>query len=100
MLRQPTLAAAVSAALLALCLPPTSVAAQRAAPIELRPGLVITRSARGVPKTYRLPAPTSLDSAVITIKGDDVTVDFAGATLEGMAPETDPDRARGVAIRV
>src|SRR3990172_4912369 len=98
MLRQPTLAATASAALLALCLPGASVGAQ--APIELRPGMVITRSVRVVPKTYRLPAPPSLDSAVITVRGDNVTIDFQGATLEGMAPETDPDGAVGVAIRV
>jgi len=71
-----------------------------AAQVELRRGMVITQSTRIVPKTYRLAAPASLDSAVITIRGDDVTVDFQGATLEGMAPETDPDRATGVAIRV
>lgn len=62
--------------------------------------MVITQSTRIVPKTYRLAAPMSLDSAVIMIRGDDITVDFQGATLEGMAPETDPDRATGVAIRV
>ena len=71
-----------------------------AAQVELRPGMVITQSVRVVPRTYRIPAPESLDSAVITIRGDDVTVDFQGATLEGMAPERDPDRATGVAIRV
>ncbi len=84
---------ALSAALVALCAP-------AAAQVELRPGMVITQSIRVVPKTYRLTAPASLDSAVITVRGDDVTVDFQGATLEGMAPEADPDRAVGVAIRV
>ena len=68
--------------------------------VELRPGMVITQSTRILPKTYRLAAPASLDSAVITIKGDDLTVDFQGATLEGLAPDADPDRAAGVAIRV
>ena len=71
-----------------------------AAQVELRPGMVITQSVRLVPRTYRIPAPESLDSAVVTIRGDDVTVDFQGATLEGMAPDADPDRATGVAIRV
>jgi len=84
---------AVSATLLAFHRP-------AAAQVELRPGMVITQSTRILPRTYRLAAPASLDSAVITIRGDDVTVDFQGATLEGMAPETDPDRASGVAIRV
>ena len=68
--------------------------------VVLRPGLVITRSVRVAPRVYRIGAPASLDSAAITIRGDDVAVDFAGATLEGGAPDADPDRARGVAIRV
>src|SRR5258707_8740075 len=92
-LRQRLLGAALSAGLVAVVNP---VAAQ----VELRSGMVITQSARVVRKTYRFAAPASLDSAVLTIKGDDVTVDFQGATLEGMAPDADPDRAAGVAIRV
>lgn len=90
------------AALPALCTPAARAAAQRASgpPIELRRGLVITRSVRVAPTTYRIPAVPSLDSAVITVRGDDVTVDFQGATLEGMDPEADPDLAAGVAIRV
>jgi hypothetical protein len=47
--------------------------------IALRPGLVITHSVRVAPRTYRLPADSSLDSAVITIRGDDITVDFTRA---------------------
>lgn len=75
--------------------------AQEAVPeIELRAGLVITRSVRIVPKHYRLPAPASLDSAVITVRGENITVDFAGATMEGTEREAPPDRAAGVAIRV
>ena len=77
-----------------------AITSAASAQIELRPGIVITQSVRIVSKTYRIAAPASLDSAVITIKGDDITVDFQGATLEGMAPDTDPDRAAGVAIRV
>jgi parallel beta-helix repeat protein len=68
--------------------------------IELRPGLVITRSVRVVPKTYRLGAPGSLDSAAIVIRGDGITVDFAGATLQGAGPGADPDQGAGVAIRI
>ncbi|MDQ6770547.1 MAG: right-handed parallel beta-helix repeat-containing protein, partial [Gemmatimonadota bacterium] len=68
--------------------------------IDLRPGLVITRSARIAPRVYRLAAPESLDSAVVTIRGDDITVDFSDATMEGIAPDSNPDLARGVAIRV
>lgn len=68
--------------------------------IELQPGLVITHSVRIVPRRYRVAAPASLDSAAIVIRGDDVTVDFANARLEGMDPNADPDQAAGVAIRV
>jgi parallel beta-helix repeat protein len=90
------------AALAALAsLLPRPVAAQEKLPeIELRPGLVITRSVRVVPKLYRLQAPSSLDSAVITVRGSDITVDFTGATMEGVDPESRPDEASGVAIRV
>jgi nitrous oxidase accessory protein NosD len=68
--------------------------------IELRPGLVITESVRILARTYRIIPHPSLDSAVVTIRGDDVTVDFNGATLDGMAREDDPDLSRGVGIRI
>ena len=75
--------------------------AQSAAPIELRQGLVITKSARVAPRTYRLPAPDSSDSAaVITIRGDNITVDFAGATMAGTSDDSLPDAAKGIAIRI
>jgi hypothetical protein len=61
---------------------------------------VVTQSARIIPKLYRLKAPASLDSAVITIRGDNLTVDFAGASLLGQEPEAAPDLAEGVAIRI
>jgi hypothetical protein len=88
--------------LLAFAWPLASGQAQRTArpTIELKPGLVITTSVRVTPKTYRLVAPASLDSAVITIRGSNVTVDFTGATMEGLDPNADPDLASGVAIRV
>lgn len=68
--------------------------------IELRHGLVITKSARVAARTYRLPAPSSLDSAVITIRGDNITVDFAGAAMEGSALDALPDATTGVALRI
>ena len=77
-----------------------SANAQTLPMIELRRGLVITRSVRIAPKVYRLAAPASLDSAVITIRGDNISVDFTGATLEGIDPDADPDLGGGVAIRV
>src|SRR5437867_4623598 len=61
--------------------------------IELRSRMVITHSVRIIPKTYRISGP-------ITLKGDDLTVDFQGATLQGIAREADPDQARDTAIVV
>ena len=69
------------------------VLAQQPPAIELRPGLVITSSVRVVPRTYRLSGP-------IVVKGDDVTVDFQGGTLQGIAAEADPDLSHDTAIVV
>jgi len=62
------------------------------APIELQPGMVITQSVRVIPKTYRLTGPP------IVVRGDNITVDFDGATLEGIDPQADRDQARDTAI--
>src|SRR5438876_4720231 len=62
------------------------------APIELQPGLVITHSVRVKSRTYRL------SGRPITIRGENITVDFAGATLQGGDPEIDPDQRRDTAI--
>ncbi len=52
------------------------------APIELTPGMVITQSVRVVPKVYRL------SGAPIVVRGDNITVDFRGATVEGSSADT------------
>jgi parallel beta-helix repeat protein len=77
-----------------------TVGAQPVPTVELRPGLIITTSVRIAAKTYRLSARPSLDSAVIIVRGNDITVDFGGAVMEGTRPESDPDLAQGVAVRV
>jgi parallel beta-helix repeat protein len=61
-------------------------------PIELQSGMVITQSVRVVPKMYRLSGPP------IIVRGDNITVDFRGATLEGIDSSADPDQARDTAI--
>lgn len=68
--------------------------------VELRRGMVITSSVRIAPKVYRITGNPSLDSAVVVVRGNDLTVDFTGATLLGIPPASDPDLAIGVAIRV
>src|ERR1041384_2123181 len=88
--------------LLILAATPGGLLAQRVPlpTIVPRAGMVIPRSARVAPGTYRLPAPESLDSAVLTVRGDSITLDVAGATLLGADPAADPDRAAGVGIRI
>ena len=78
----------------------SQLASSQSAPLTLRRGLVITRSARVVPRTYRLRADSALDHSVIVIRGDDIDVDFAKARLAGSAEGAMPDEARGVAILV
>jgi parallel beta-helix repeat protein len=85
-------------ALTTLAAVPHLLPAQRSVPITR--GMVITRSVRITPGSWRIRAAASLDSAVITIRGDDITVDFGGATLEGSPVTADPDQAAGVAIRI
>jgi len=75
-------------------------ASSRLPAIELRAGTVITRSVRVVRSTYRLAADAPHDSGVIVIRGNDITVDFGGAVLEGTPAEADPDLAYGIAIRI
>ena len=75
-------------------------AQSRAAEIELRPGLVITRSVKVARRTYRLTPDMPNDSGAIVIRGNDITVDLGGATIEGMPIGGDPDLASGIAIRV
>lgn len=69
-------------------------------PIPFTPGMVVTADTRIEPGTYRVTGPASLDSALIVVRGEDLTLDLSGVRLEGIAPEDDPDLARGVAIRV
>ena len=80
------------------CLSAIPAHGQRAVPF--RPGMVITESVRIEPGTYRVPAPGSLEDALMVVRGDGITVDLTGVHLVGLSPQTDPDRAAGVAIRI
>lgn len=62
--------------------------------------MVITRSVRIRPGTYRFSAPASLDSALVTVRGNGITVDMRGVRLVGLPEAADPDRAAGVALRI
>lgn len=72
-----------------------SAAAQQR--IRLTPGLVITSSVVVEPGTYRIPADST---GAIVIRGNSITVDFAGAVLVGWADVTAPNAFTGTGIRI
>ena len=70
------------------------------APTPFTPGMVVTSDTRIEAGTYAAPGSASLDSALIVVRGDDLTLDLTGVRLDGIDAGADPDQARGVAIRV
>jgi parallel beta-helix repeat protein len=65
-----------------------------------RAGMVITRSTKLRPGTYRLTADTSLGGAVIRVRGSGIVLDLTGVELVGSPAGSDPDRGQGVAIMI
>jgi hypothetical protein len=57
----------------------------------LKSGMVIERSVTIRPGTYRLSSPTDLTRPALTIRGDNITVDFNGAVLARGPEAADPD---------
>lgn len=76
-----------------------AVVASVADTVDLTMGMVITHSVVIRPAPYRLPASVR-DSVVIRIKGDDIDVDFAGASLIGAPYSAASDQAAGIGILV
>jgi parallel beta-helix repeat protein len=66
----------------------------------LKKGLVITKSTKIKKGNYNLDAFDSLNKSVIVIQGNNIVIDFAGATLNGNAKGLTPDQFYGVAIIV
>jgi len=64
------------------------------------PGMVIRESCTIKTDTFYFPGADSLDLPVLTIKGDHITVDFAGAVFAGTADPGRPDRFKGLCILV
>src|ERR1017187_9063420 len=62
-------------------------------------GLVIDHSVRVQPGAYRLSAPAN-GGAALTIRGENVTVDLTGVTIEGGDPFANPDGYHGTGILI
>jgi nitrous oxidase accessory protein NosD len=67
--------------------------------IPLKAGLFIRQSTTIKPGIYKLPS-AGKDAQVITIEGDNITVDFQGAVLQGFLKSLYPDQYTGVGIRI
>ena len=70
-----------------------------APPQTLTSGTVVTRSTTIPAGTYTLGS-ADLDHPAIVIRGSNITVDFAGVTLRGAAPDADPDTYIGLGVLV
>ncbi len=65
----------------------------------LRAGDVITSSTKIAARNYLL-SPTGDEKGTIVIQGDNLTIDFNGATLLGSERTLDPDKRTGVGVEV
>src|SRR5258708_2909780 len=71
--------------------------------IKLDSAKPITTSVKIAKGTYGIPTPAPYDEkkdGSIRIVGNNITVDFQGATLEGSSLRTDPDKRAGTGIFV
>ena len=75
-----------------------ALAGQSESPIKA--GMVIERSVTIRPRTYRLRSPADLTRPALTIRGDNITVDFNGAVLTGGPEAADPDVYTGIGVLI
>jgi nitrous oxidase accessory protein NosD len=68
--------------------------------VPLMQGMIIERSITVRPGTYRLSGSADLKTPAITIRGENITVDFNGSRLIGSPDDADSDQFAGVAILV
>ena len=69
-------------------------------PVALKQGMVIDKTTTIRPGTYRMSASGDLTTPAITIRGENITVDFNGAVLAGGPDNADPDSFAGVGILI
>jgi nitrous oxidase accessory protein NosD len=79
-------------------------------PTLLKPGIVLSKTGTILAKEYSFPTPQGSKKAgdevvptlkpAITIKGNNLTIDFAGALLRGSAATSEPDQRKGLGVLV
>lgn len=77
-----------------------AVSGQNPALVPLKAGMIIERSVTIRPGTYRLVASPDLARPAITIRGENITVDFNGAVIAGGPDGADPDGSAGVGMLI
>ena len=68
--------------------------------VDLKAGMVIKTSVTVNPNTYYLNAPADPKQSLLIIDGNDITVDFNRAVIQGSNDKTRPDEFYGLAILV
>lgn len=77
------------------------VAPSFAPEITLRQGMTITKSSQIKAGTYSLSHPAEdWKTSAIKVSGNNIVVDFKGATLRGSTLETEPDQRKGLGVLV
>jgi Right handed beta helix region/PA14 domain len=72
-----------------------------ASDFEIVQGMRIEQSGRAVKRIYAIQGADDVSGpAALTIAGDNITVDFAGATLQGSPAESEPDQRKGVGLLI
>ncbi|MGZ3766630.1 MAG: right-handed parallel beta-helix repeat-containing protein [Mucilaginibacter sp.] len=66
--------------------------------IKLRSGIVIKHSTTIKKHVYHFEGDDSLSVAPVIIEGDNITVDFNGAVIEGSSDAANPDKFKGTGI--
>lgn len=70
-------------------------------PVPITPGLLITESTVFQPGRYELNAPdTSLENALITVRGQNITLDFGGVEINGSNDVEWPNEFYGLCLKI
>ncbi len=81
-------------------LPAILLAATAQGSISLAPQGVISRSGVVERRVYPIPTSADLSKPAVEIRGDNVTIDFNHAVLEGTPQSTEPDRRKGLGLSI